>query len=172
MPYLTLRDVAADKVGELCLALTQYAEALPKLSGASRVDSLGRFFDDRIETVRRDREGVRELCSSLDIESRENRSAIMAALIEEAKRVCSLEGSPPARDAALVGIAQRIEHDLIASVRQVQRYMVELKVRGFDKRLGEILHEAEAAERLLSTIAHGRLFERGLDRVATEESVR
>lgn len=168
MAYSSLRDVAGDKAGELLDACRRYRRALPKLSGAAGVEELRTLLDKRADAIEPHCAPLGALADELDSSSGAH-SAIMEAMITEARRVCALEGSHAARDAALVGIAQRIEHDLFAATRQLQRYARELKLKGFDKRLTEMMREARLVDRELDSIAHGTLFGPGIDRTAAEE---
>jgi ferritin-like metal-binding protein YciE len=168
MPYTSLRDVAGDKIAELLDSGERYRRVLPKLSGATHVESLRALFDERLGSIERLCTVLQEMCAELEAPLGVH-SSIMREMIEEAKRVCALEGSHAARDAALVGIAQRIEHDLFSSARQLQRYAKELTLKGYDRKLGQAMHEAEAADRDLDAVAHGTLFGRGVDRAAAEE---
>ena len=92
----------------------------------------------------------------------------MEGLLAEGKKMLATPGSGPAKDAAIIAAAQRVEHYEIAAYGTARTLADEL---GFDQAKGlldETLDEESAADKLLTKIATGGRFGSGLNADATQ----
>jgi ferritin-like metal-binding protein YciE len=87
----------------------------------------------------------------------------MAGLLREGDETVNEFGSGPAKDAAIIAAAQRVEHYEIAAYGTARELAGELGLGDAKKLLNETLDEESAADALLTKIATGGLFRSGLN---------
>ena len=87
----------------------------------------------------------------------------MAGLLAEGEETIGESGHGPAKDAAIIADAQRIEHYEIAAYGTVKTLAKELGYDDAAKLLDETLSEEGAADDLLTKIATGGLLRSGLN---------
>jgi ferritin-like metal-binding protein YciE len=91
----------------------------------------------------------------------------MKGLIAEGDEILELDGDPVAKDAAIIGAAQRIEHYEIAGYGTARTLAGELDLSDTEKLLDETLDEESAADKLLTKIATGGMLSSGVNQAAT-----
>lgn len=87
----------------------------------------------------------------------------MAGLIEEGEGVLGESGEGPAKDAAIIAAAQRVEHYEIAGYGTARTLASELGHERAERLLKETLDEESAADKQLTKIATGGLLKAGLN---------
>ena len=90
----------------------------------------------------------------------------MEGLIEEGGEIASMEGDPAARDAALIGAAQRVEHYEIAAYGTARTLADQLSLGWVADLLDETLDEESHADKTLTKLATGGLLSSGINREA------
>ena len=93
----------------------------------------------------------------------------MEGLIREGEQIIAAPGDGPARDAALIAAAQRVEHYEIAGYGTAKALAGELGYNRAEELLDETLDEEADADKLLTKIATGGLMSSGINREAAED---
>ena len=91
----------------------------------------------------------------------------MAGLLAEGEEIVNEPGSGPAKDAAIIAAAQRVEHYEIAAYGTARSMAQELGYDDARGLLNKTLDEESAADDLLTRIATGGLFRSGLNAEAS-----
>ncbi len=161
MAFGTLTDVYTHRISELRDIEVQLIQTLPVLADAASSEALSEAFTEHLEETRRQLERLDAvLAEAGDIDSR--LSQPIRAMVAEAGVVAADDGDPVARDVALVGAAQELEHYEIAAYGTARAIATELGLDGSADLLGLTLAEELAADERLTSIAQGGLFSDGL----------
>jgi ferritin-like metal-binding protein YciE len=149
----SLKDLYLDELGALYDAETQMIRTLPRLSEAAHAPELretlathcreSRLHMDRIELIFTHWGQPRPLRSS----------AGLAGIVQEADERLNQDATPDARDAAIIAIAQRIEHYEIAAYGWALSYARVLNRPDQARLLQATLDEEDRADTRLSAIA-------------------
>ncbi len=167
MALNTLLDVFKEQVEDLYSAETQLVDALPDVAAAADDMKLREAIETHLGETRTHVERLQNILSDLGVAAPTERCEGMAGLLTEGEQIIRTPGSGPAKDAALIAAAQRVEHYEIAGYGTARVLAVEL---GFDDArdlLGETLQEESHADEMLSKIATGGLLRSGLNAQAT-----
>jgi ferritin-like metal-binding protein YciE len=166
MRLQSLEDVFQEQIEDLHSAETQLVAALPAVGAAATDDKLKQAIREHLEETREHVRRLDEIASELGINANGEQCEAMAGLIRESEDIVSAEGVPSAKDAALIGAAQRVEHYEIAAYGTAKALAAEL---GHDKAkslLDETLGEESHADELLTKIATGGLLKSGVNQEA------
>src|SRR5437868_5116209 len=91
----------------------------------------------------------------------------MKGLIAEGEELMQRAGDPIAKDAALIGAAQRVEHYEIAGYGTARQLGDDCGFDGIRDLMDQTLEEESQADKLLTKIATGGMFKAGINRQAT-----
>jgi ferritin-like metal-binding protein YciE len=91
----------------------------------------------------------------------------MQGLIAEGEEMLSAPGDPMAKDAALIGAAQRVEHYEIAAYGTARQLADDCGFDGIKDLMDQTLDEESAADKTLTKIATGGMFKAGVNQQAT-----
>ena len=115
MRLQSLEDVFQDQIKDLHSAETQLVAALPAIADAVSDEKLKTAIREHLEETREHVHRLDEIESELGIGGAEEQCEAMAGLIREGEKIVSAQGVPQAKDVALIGAAQRVEHYEIAA---------------------------------------------------------
>jgi len=163
MKINSLHEVLTDYVRDLYNAESQLVKALPKMAKAASTPELRGAFEEHLGQTRGHVERLEQVCEDLGIKPKGKTCHAMKGLIEEGQEVISSTGDPAAKDAALIGAAQKVEHYEIAAygtARTFARVLGELAAADL---LQTTLDEEKATDEKLTAMA-----ESGLNREAAE----
>jgi ferritin-like metal-binding protein YciE len=90
----------------------------------------------------------------------------MEGLIGEGEEIIEADGDGNAKDAALIGAAQRVEHYEIAAYGTARTLADELDLDGAEDLLDQTLDEESNADTLLTKIATGGFLKAGINQQA------
>ena len=90
----------------------------------------------------------------------------MQGLIREGDEIIAAQGSPTAKDAALIAAAQRVEHYEIAGYGTAKTLAGELGYSEAKDLLDQTLDEESSADKLMTKIATGGLMKAGVNQAA------
>jgi len=164
MKLNSLRDVFVESVRDLYNAETQLIKALPKMAKAASSEDLREAFEEHLEQTRGQLERLDQICEQLGIKAKGKTCQAMKGLIEEAQEILAADGDPAAKDAAIIGAAQKVEHYEIAGYGTVRTFAELLGEDEAARLLQETLDEEEAADERLTEVA-----ESGLNQEASDE---
>ncbi len=165
MTLATLNDVFVDQVEDLFSAETQLVTALPKIAAAASDQKLRDAIENHLVQTRDHVDRLVQIRSELGIGSMQHCQG-MEGLLREGTEIVEESGVGPAKDAAIIAAAQRVEHYEIAAYGTARALAGELGYDDAKKLLGDTLDEESAADDLLTKIATGGLFRSGVNAAA------
>ena len=110
----SLEDVLHEQVMDLLSAEKQLVAALPKVAQAAHSPELKEAINEHLEETRTHVQRLEEVTGLLGIQASATVCKAMQGLIAEGDDILGKDGDPVAKDAAIIGAAQRIEHYEIA----------------------------------------------------------
>jgi ferritin-like metal-binding protein YciE len=162
----SLEDVFLHELNDLYSAEDQLVEALPRMAEAASNEQLRQAFQQHLEETRDHRDRIQHIFGELG----KRRSGIecegMKALIAEGEKIIKSTGDPAAKDAALIGAAQRIEHYEIAGYGTARTLAGDLGLSAPESLLDQTLDEESQADKLLTKIATGGMVKTGVNEAA------
>jgi ferritin-like metal-binding protein YciE len=164
MKFNSLHQVLTDYVRDLYSAESQMLKALPRMAKAATSVDLRTAFQEHLEQTRRQVERLDRVCLDLGIRPKGKTCQAMKGLIEEGREVLSSTGDPAAKDAALIGQAQKMEHYEIAAYGTARTFARVLGEQAAAELLQRTLDEEEATDERLTALA-----ESGLNQEAAAE---
>jgi len=164
----SLRDVLNECVRDLYNAETQLVKALPRMAKAAASPELKEAFTLHLEETKRQVERLDRVCEQLGVKAKGKTCQAMKGLIEEGAEIIAEDGSPAAKDAALIGAAQKIEHYEIAGYGTARTFAATVGEEEVAALLQETLDEEGATDEKLSALA-AELNEEAADEEGEEE---
>ncbi len=156
MKMQSLGDVLTDELKDIYSAENQLIKALPKMAKASNGE-LRDAFQDHLEKTRTHAQRIEQICRELDITPKGKKCVGMQGVIAEGAEVLDTEGSEAAREAALIGAAQRAERYEIAAYGTARTHAQQLGYDNAVNLLEQTLQEERQADDLLTNIAENRV---------------
>lgn len=166
----SLLDVLADEIGDLRSAEEQLIVALPKVAAAAHSDELRAALENHLEETRGHLQRLQDLTPTLGTTVPMETCEGMKGLLEEGEQIVAAQGDPLAKDAALIGAAQRVEHYEIAAYGTARTLADELGLDDTKEVLDQTLDEEATADKLLTKIATGGMFRSGINKEAAARS--
>jgi ferritin-like metal-binding protein YciE len=167
MKLESLSDVLMQQLSDLHSAEQQLVVALPKMSQAASHEQLREAFDQHLAQTRDHVDRLQTIFGELGAQPSGEPCKAMQGLIAEGEELIQSSGDPAAKDAALIGAAQRVEHYEIAAYGTARTLADELDYSNEKSLLDQTLDEEAEADKLLTKIATGGLFKSGVNREAT-----
>jgi len=167
MGFHTLKDVLQEQLEDLHSAETQLVEALPTMAEHAHHDQLREAIEHHLEETRGHVKRVEEALGELGVTSPSEVCKGMKGLIAEGEELLHKEGDPSAKDAALIGAAQRVEHYEIAAYGTARQLADDCGLDGIRDLMDQTLEEESEADQKLTKIATGGMFKAGVNREAT-----
>ncbi|HTP00862.1 MAG TPA: ferritin-like domain-containing protein [Anaerolineales bacterium] len=156
MKMTNLEDVFTDEMKDIYSAENQIIKALPKMAKASQ-GQLKSAFEQHLEQTRTHTQRIEQVCQELNITPKGKKCAGMEGLISEGAEVLETEGTEEAKEAALIGAAQRVEHYEIAAYGTARTHARQLGYSNAAELLEQTLREERKADDLLTQIAESRV---------------
>jgi ferritin-like metal-binding protein YciE len=166
----SLNDVLREELADLYSAEQQLVAALPKMAAAAHSKELRKAFEDHLAETRTHVQRLEQAFGELDGAIPKETCDAMKGLIKEGSEVVEATGDAVARDVALIGAAQRVEHYEIAGYGTAKAIAGELGLDKVSSLLDETLSEEGKADKLLTKIATGGLIGSGVNQDATVRS--
>jgi ferritin-like metal-binding protein YciE len=167
MGFHSLKDVLQEQLEDLHSAETQLVAALPKMAQAAHHEELRQAFEHHLEETRGHLKRVEEALGELRVSRPTEMCKGMQGLIAEGEEMMAMGGEPMAKDAALIGAAQRVEHYEIAAYGTVRQLASDCGFDGIKDLMDQTLDEESQTDKLLTKIATGGMFKAGLNQQAT-----
>ncbi|HEY5694946.1 MAG TPA: ferritin-like domain-containing protein [Gaiellaceae bacterium] len=167
MGFNTLKDVLQEQLEDLHSAETQLVTALPKMAQSAHHDELRQAFEHHFEETREHLKRVEEALGELGVSNPTEVCKGMQGLIAEGEEMMGMSGDPTAKDAALIGAAQRVEHYEIAAYGTARQLADDCGFDGIKDLMDQTLDEESQADKLLTKIATGGMFKAGVNQQAT-----
>ena len=151
----SLDELLVSSLSDLCNSEREMLPALDRMRAAASNEDLAHEFARHRTETERHLERLQRVCRSLGARPTRGPSASAAAIIAEGERLLSRGMARNVRDAALIAMAQRIEHLEIAAYASA---CSQAKLLGFlyaAELLQLTLEEEEAMDRRLTRLAEG-----------------
>jgi len=163
----SLENVLTHELNDLYSAEDQLMEELPQMSEAASDAELRKAFQEHLEETRGHRDRIQEIFGQLGKRRTGIECEGMKALISEGEKIINSSGDSAAKDAALIGAAQRIEHYEIAAYGAARTLAGELGLSEAENLLEETLDEEAQADKRLTKIATGGMLKTGKNQAAS-----
>jgi ferritin-like metal-binding protein YciE len=167
MGFHTLKDVLQEQLEDLHSAESQLIQALPKMAQAAHHDELRDAIQHHLEETRGHLTRVEEALGELGVSMPTEECKAMKGLIAEGEELIQKDGDPIAKDAALIGAAQRVEHYEIAAYGTARQLADDCGYDSIKDLMDQTLDEESQADKLLTKIATGGMFKAGVNQQAT-----
>jgi ferritin-like metal-binding protein YciE len=167
MGFHSLKDVLQEQLEDLHSAEEQLVEALPKMAQAAHHDELRKAIEHHLDETRGHLKRVDDALGELGISKPSEECKAMKGLIAEGEELMKKDGDPTAKDAALIGAAQRVEHYEIAAYGTARQLADDCGLDGIRDLMDQTLDEESQADKLLTKIATGGMFKAGVNQQAT-----
>ncbi len=152
-PAKTLWDLFVDQLKDAVSAETQLIAALPKMARAASDPALKAGFAAHLAETKNQLKRLRSALKTIDADSGANACEATKGLIAEAEEILEMGLEPAARDAGLIGAAQKVEHYEIALYGTLCAYARRLGLEDVAGLLHETLEEEKAANDKLNDLA-------------------
>ena len=149
----SLRDVLNESVRDLYSAETQLIKALPKMAKAASHPELKAAFVTHLEETKEQVVRLEKVCELLGVKPKGKTCQAMKGLVEEGSEIISEKGEPAAKDAALIGAAQKVEHYEIAGYGTAVAFATVLGEEDVAALLRETLDEEKTTDQNLTALA-------------------
>jgi ferritin-like metal-binding protein YciE len=167
MGFHSLKDVLQEQLEDLHSAEEQLVQALPKMAQAANDVELQGAFQQHLEETRGHLKRVEEALGELGVSRPSEECKAMKGLIAEGEELMRKDGDPIAKDAALIGAAQRVEHYEIAAYGTARQLADDCGLGGIRELMEQTLDEESNADKLLTKIATGGMFKAGVNQQVT-----
>ncbi len=157
MRIASLEDLYVDELADLFDAETQMLKALPRLIEAAHAPELRDVLARHSEESRLHVERLELIFTRLGDRGPGRHCAAVAGIVQEADDRLNGTATPDARDAAIVGAAQRMEHYEIAAYGCARTYARRLNRPDEARLLQETLDEEGRADHRLTEIAEAHI---------------
>jgi ferritin-like metal-binding protein YciE len=157
MSIASLKDLYLEDLGDLYDAENQMIRALPRLAEAARAPELKEALTRHGDESRLHLERLQLIFTHWGEKLPMRRCAGLAGIVQEADNRLTEPATDDARDAAIVGAAQRIEHYEIAAYGCLRTYASRLNRPDEARLLQETLDEEGRADHRLTEIAEAHV---------------
>ena len=153
MQQSELRELYVDELKDIYSAETQLVKALPKMAKAAASEELRNGFEEHLQQTKGHVTRLEQIFTDLDEKPTGKKCAGMEGLIKEGGEAAEEDYEGEAKDAALIGAAQRVEHYEIAAYGTVRAMAEKLGDDRAVELLSQTLQEEKDTDVKLSNIA-------------------
>ena len=148
-----LQELLVDELKDLYSAENQIIKALPRMVKAASAPELKRAFEKHLGETRRQAQRLEQIGKALDVKLTGKKCHGMEGLLEEGKEVIQEDLEEPARDAGLIGAAQKVEHYEIAAYGTARTHAELLGHDKIARLLQQTLDEEGETDKKLTALA-------------------
>lgn len=163
----SLRDLFVEELKDLYNAEQQILKALPKMRKSATNPRLVNAIDQHLEQTRTQVDRLERIFDDIQESPRGKKCKGMEGLIDEGKEFLDARGADEARDAAIIGAAQKVEHYEISAYGTACAHARATGNTTAEQLLQQTLEEEKETDRLLTEIAEG-----GINEWASEAEAR
>jgi ferritin-like metal-binding protein YciE len=155
MQAAELSKIFIDELRDIYSAETQLVKALPTMAEAAQSDQLRNGFEEHLEQTKGHVSRLEQIFDRLKEKPTGTKCAGMEGLIKEGGEAADEDYKGEAKDALLIGAAQRVEHYEIAAYGTVRAMAEKLGDRQAVTLLSETLQEEKETDEKLTKQAEG-----------------
>jgi ferritin-like metal-binding protein YciE len=148
-----LKELYIDELKDIYSAETQLVKALPKMARAASSEKLRSGFEEHLEQTKGQVSRLEQIFQALEQKPTGKKCLGMEGLIKEGGEAAGEDYVDDAKDSALIGAAQRVEHYEIAAYGTVRAMAQKLGEDEAVKLLSETLQEEKDTDVRLSDLA-------------------
>ena len=153
----TLNDLFLEELGDLFNAENQLVKALPKMAKATESQDLRSVIEKHTQQTRNHVNRLEKIFKELGQKPAQVVCKAMKGLIEEGEEMVMKSEKSAARDAAIIGAAQRVEHYEIAGYGTAKSHASLLGHKRAEEILAETLQEEKRANENLNELAESNI---------------
>ena len=153
MQQSELKQLYVDELKDIYSAETQLVKALPKMAKASVSDELRNGFEEHLQQTKDHVSRLEQIFAALSEKPTGKKCVGMEGLIKEGGEAAEEDYEGEAKDAALIGAAQRVEHYEIAAYGTVRAMAERLGENSAVELLSQTLQEEKDTDVKLSNLA-------------------
>lgn len=153
MQQSDLKDLYIDELKDIYSAETQLVKALPKMAKAAASEELRSGFEEHLEQTKGHVARLEKIFQALGEKPTGKKCMGMEGLIKEGGEAAGEDYEDDAKDAALIGAAQRVEHYEIAAYGTVRAMAEQLGENEAMDLLSQTLQEEKDTDVKLSNLA-------------------
>ncbi|HEY4762624.1 MAG TPA: ferritin-like domain-containing protein [Candidatus Sulfotelmatobacter sp.] len=172
MQQSELKELYVDELKDIYSAETQLVKALPKMAKAAVSAELRNGFERHLEQTRGHATRLEKIFQALDEKPTGKHCNGMEGLNKEGGEAAEEDYEGDAKDAALIGAAQRVEHYEIAAYGTVRAMAEKLGEDAAAKLLSQTLQEEKDTDVKLSDLADKMTIEDSSDQEAENPKTR
>jgi len=162
MKVKTLEMLYVQSLRDAYSAETQLIAALPKTAEKASSADLKKLLLDHLEETKEHKKSVAKICKELGEEAGGHECVAMQGLIKETEEVMEEVTDPFVRDAAIIGMCQKVEHYEIAGYGTARTFAQLLGHGDQATMLDEILQQEADADESLSDLAEASVNEKAM----------
>lgn len=167
MKINSLEDLLIKELQDLYNAENQILEALPLLQNAASSPELKEAFKKHLAETKQQVKRLETALNNLQASPESKTSLAMKGLIDDAKELIHMQANAVLKDAALIAVAQKIEHCEIACYGTARAHAKLLDMDDVADLLSDTLQEESSADKKLTKIAEGTMFTSGINKQAS-----
>ena len=149
----SLRQLYVDELKDLYSAETQLVKALPKMAKASSNAELRQAFEEHLRQTSEQVFRLEQIFESLEEKPTGKKCLGMEGLVKEGAETMKEKYGEAAMDAAIIGVAQRVEHYEIAAYGTVRAFAELLGEEQHVSLIEQTLSEEKQADEKLTELA-------------------
>ena len=153
MQQSDLKDLYIDELKDIYSAETQLVKALPKMAKAAASEELRSGFEEHLEQTKGHVARLEQIFQALEEKPTGKKCMGMEGLIKEGGEAAGEDYEDDAKDAALIGAAQRVEHYEIAAYGTVRAMAEQLGENEAMDLLSQTLQEEKDADAKLTELS-------------------
>jgi len=157
MEMESLQDLLIEEMRDLYNAETQLTKALPKMAKKASNPQLRKAFETHLRETEGHVERLQKIFDKLGKKPTGKKCAAMTGLVEEGKEMMGEDMEEDTMDAALISIAQKVEHYEIASYGTVRTWANLLGDEQTARLLQQTLDEEGKTDKLLTELAESSI---------------
>jgi ferritin-like metal-binding protein YciE len=153
MQMESLQDLLVEEMRDLYNAENQLLKAMPRMARKASNPQLKKAFETHMRETEGHVQRLQKIFDKLGKKPTGKKCAAMEGLIEEGKEMMGEDMEEDTMDAALISIAQKVEHYEIASYGTVRTWAEQLGDDQAAKLLQQTLDEEGRTDKLLTELA-------------------
>jgi ferritin-like metal-binding protein YciE len=157
MKIISLETLLTDELKDIYRAENLMIKALPKMAKAAASTDLRKTFENHLIQTQTQAQRLKEIFNDLKLKPKGKNCIGMEGIIDEGKQIIQSDPEEEPLDAALIGIAQRLEHYEIACYGTARAHARQLGFLRIAEVLSKTLEEEKQTDRHLTFLAENRV---------------
>ena len=153
----TLRELLVEELKDLYSAEKQITKALPRMAKKAKNPELKRAFEQHLKETEGQITRLEKVFERLGEKAKAKTCKAMEGLVAEGKEMMGEDLDDDNMDAALIGVAQKVEHYEIASYGTVRTWARVVGASDVERLLQQTLDEEGKTDKLLTELANRRV---------------